>query len=75
MSLEDKAQEHEAMVWSLVNAPRPERPTFKPGEPGYGPAECDDCGEDMPELRRTDGRRCCTPCTSERERRALVLRR
>lgn len=67
MSLEDKAQEHEAMIWSRNNATRPERPTYAPGDPGYGPAECDHCGDDVHPVRRANGWRLCTPCQSARE--------
>ena len=66
MSLEDKAQEHEAQVWSINNRPR-EVVTYQPGDPGYGPAECSKCGEDMPLVRRADGRKLCTPCQSALE--------
>lgn len=66
MNLEDRAQEHEAMMWSQINAPREVR-QFQPGEPGYGPDECDSCGADMHPVRRGHGFRLCTPCQSARE--------
>lgn len=69
MSFDDKAQEHEALEWAQINAPRKPQPTYKPGEPGYGPSECTECGEPMPELRRIDGRKLCTCCASALETR------
>lgn len=66
MNLEDRAQEHEAMMWSQINAPREVR-QFKPGEAGYGPEECDQCGDDMHPVRRGHGFRLCTSCQSARE--------
>lgn len=62
MSLEDKAQEHEAMMWTIANTPRAQR-TYAEGEPGYGPAECADCDAPMPALRRSMGKTRCTECT------------
>lgn len=63
MSQEDKAQEHEAMIWQRNNTVRPTR-TYAPGEPGYGPEECDRCGDDVHPVRRANGWRLCTPCQS-----------
>jgi hypothetical protein len=68
MSLEDKAQEHEAMIWSQNNTARPQAPTYAPEDAGYGPEECRICGADMHPVRRANGWRLCTPCQSERER-------
>lgn len=67
MSFEDKAQEHEAMEWAQINAPRPPQPTYKPGEPGYGPELCKDCDETMPDVRRAYGFLRCTACASALE--------
>ena len=66
MNLEDRAQEHEAMMWEQVNRPR-EVKTYAPGDAGYGPEECDNCGADMHQVRRANGWRLCTPCQSARE--------
>lgn len=72
MSIEDKAQEHEAAEWERINVSRPRLPPMKkPGEPGYGPEECDDCGGPMPDLRRANGWRLCTACQSVVERRVF----
>lgn len=71
MSLEDKAQEHEAAEWAIRNAPRPERPTYTPSDPGYGPKECDECEATMPAFRRQHGWRLCTNCQSLAERGRL----
>lgn len=66
MSLEDKAQEHEAHEWAINNRRR-EVVTHKPGDPGYGPEDCQDCGDTMPAVRRGYGFVRCTPCQSARE--------
>ena len=68
MSLEDRAQEHEAKEWAYRNAARPERVTYKPGDAGYGPAFCEECESPMPELRRANGWVLCTSCQSAVER-------
>ncbi len=67
MNIEDAAQAHEVKMWEQANAVRPERPVYQPGDAGYGPECCPKCGDDMPELRRRDGRYLCTPCQSARE--------
>lgn len=69
MSLEDTAQEHEAAEWEMRNRARAARPTFKPGDEGYGPEDCDDCGAEMPSLRRENGWRLCTACQTLIEKR------
>lgn len=66
MNLEDRAQQHEAMMWTMANT-LPRAPVYQPGDRGYGPAECTKCGDDMHEVRRRDGRVLCTPCQSARE--------
>lgn len=68
MSLEDKAQEHEAAEWLARNTRRPEKPTYQPGEAGYGPEECEECLSVMPPLRRANGWVLCTGCQSAVER-------
>lgn len=75
MSIEDKAQEHEAELWEARNAPRPPARTFKPDEEGYGPADCGDCGDQMAPSRRADGLALCVPCKSIRERLAARFAR
>jgi hypothetical protein len=76
MSIEEKAQELECAEWEARNAPRPTRPTFRPGEPGYGPEECaEECGAPMPDIRREMGCQRCTLCQGAFERmRARGLR-
>lgn len=72
MNLEDRAQEHEAQLWAMANLNRPVLPPpAAPGDPDYGPEFCDACGAEMPELRRADRRRLCTPCQSLAERRKV----
>lgn len=68
MSLEDKAQELELAVWEHNNRPRGEDVRFGPGDAGYGPEECEECGEVMPTKRREYGFRLCTDCKSAQER-------
>ena len=68
MSLEDRAQEHEAVEWAMRNGQRAEGKTYAPGEPGYGPAECEECDEPMPTLRRANGWSLCTACKAAQER-------
>lgn len=41
----------------------------------YGPAECDDCGEPVPEPRRKLGLRICVDCAWEREVLARTIGR
>lgn len=66
MSLEDNAQQHELQEWEMRNAPR-QVSTYQPGEPGYGPEECDLCGAEMHQVRRANGWRLCTACQTKRE--------
>ena len=68
MSIEDKAQEHEAQIWAINNRPR-ETVTYEPGQTGYGPEECVSCGADMHPVRRGYGFKTCTPCASAAEAR------
>lgn len=74
MSLEDKAQDHEAQVWSIINQPR-EVARYAPGDPGYGPAECQECGAGMHPVRRGYGFKTCTPCQSALEAKPAPGRR
>lgn len=68
MSIEDRAQDHEAHEWAIRNLHRKELPpAAAPGEPGYGPEECDECGAEMPAVRRSYGFRMCTACASRHE--------
>ena len=66
MSLEDAAQDHEAKIWLLNNRTR-EVKKFAPGAPGYGPQDCVQCGDDMPEPRRAHGFGRCVPCVQKTE--------
>lgn len=69
MSIEDRAQEHEAQEWAIINRPR-EVAKYAPGEPGYGPEECEECGAEMHPVRRAHGFVLCTSCQSAVERRS-----
>lgn len=67
MSIEDRAQEHEAQEWAIINRPREAASRFEPGAKGYGPAECEECEREMHQVRRAYGFRLCTQCQSARE--------
>lgn len=67
MSDEDKSIENEMLLWSIANKPKQQQVKFEPGSPGYGPAECDECGNDMPTVRRAYGYTECVGCASVRE--------
>lgn len=69
MSLEEKAQEHEAKVWLQQQQLRVVPPMYQPQDAGYGPAECVRCDAPMPALRRQNGWRLCTACQTKAERR------
>lgn len=75
MSIEDRAQEHEAAEWERLNRARQAAPEYKPGDAKYGPEACEDCDEPMPPERRARGRHHCTVCTELLERRARQFRR
>lgn len=72
MSIEDKAQEHEAFEWELRNSARKGPMKYTQGEPGYGPALCIVCEDDMPEVRRSYGFTLCVECKTVQERRSLL---
>lgn len=63
------------MDWERNNRPRVERPVYAPGDPGYGPAQCSQCEEDMPAVRRAYGYVLCVECAAERERAVARSRR
>ena len=69
MSIEDNAQAHEAQEWEIRNRAR-EVVSYKPGDKGYGPAECVDCDAEMPPERRAYGFTVCVPCKSALEAKA-----
>lgn len=71
MSQEDRAQDQELLVWKQNNERKPTMPTYAPTDAGYGPQFCsnDECGDDMPLVRRQYGRRLCTRCQEAEERR------
>lgn len=75
MSFEDRAQEVELQDWERNNNRQFERHTYQPGEPGYGPAECVECGDDMPVQRRTMGATLCTACKTQQEQQDARYRR
>ena len=75
MADEDRAQDREIREWELNNAPRPDPVRYQPGDAGYGPAECEDCDDEMPAERRANGWTLCTACKSVREVRDRQFRR
>lgn len=68
MGIEDIAQEVELKDWEQNNLNRPEMRRHKPGEDGYGPAECE-CGNTMPPARREHGFRLCVACAEAAEQK------
>ena len=42
--------------------------------PAYGPEECDQCGDEMPTIRRQHGFRLCVECQTLRERNQKMRR-
>jgi RNA polymerase-binding transcription factor DksA len=63
MALEDQAQDHEIREWEYRNVNRRTEPAaLKPTDPKYGPEECEECGDEMPETRRASGYHFCTVC-------------
>lgn len=71
MSFEDLAQVVEAQEWERNNAPRAPRALYEPDDDGYGPEFCavEECGADMPPLRRAMGKHLCTECAALAEKR------
>ena len=70
MSAEDLAQEHEARYWELNNMNRKHLPPkADPGDPNYGPEECNTCGEEMHPVRRSHGFKLCVNCATAEESR------
>lgn len=67
MSIEDRAQDQEVADWERNNRPR-DRRIFAPGEEGYGPECCAECGDEMPEVRRAYGYALCVSCAADLER-------
>lgn len=67
MSIEDRAQEHEAQMWAIHNRAR-EVVRHQPGDPGYGPEECESCGAEMHPVRRGHGFKICVDCATLAER-------
>lgn len=69
MSAEDIAQEIELRQWEFNNRSRGQV-KYSVGEAGYGPEDCDECGNEMPTVRREYGFRLCVGCQSLRENAA-----
>lgn len=70
MAFEDTAQDVELKQWELNNLAHSRGPIrFSPGEPGYGPDECEECGAKMPAERRAWGFDLCVDCKSAQEKR------
>jgi|GEM_PF-1929559 len=73
MSDEDRAQDLELAQWEANQRLRAVAVRFEPGTPGYGPAECTECEEKMPAVRRAYGFRVCVECASSAEQAKLRL--
>jgi len=43
-------------------------------KPPYGPEECDQCGDEMPDIRRQRGFRLCVECATLPERQSKLRR-
>lgn len=69
MSAEDRAQELEVKVWEQNNKASTEPLRYEPTDPGYGPAECEECDGDMHPVRRSYGYKLCVSCQQAREPR------
>ena len=69
MNLEDRAQEHEAALWTARQQPRVSPPQYKSGDALYGPPECVACDAEMPDFRRQHGWYRCTACQTKAERK------
>lgn len=68
MSVEDFAQIVELQEWERNNLkPHAAQTRFEPGEFDYGPEECVECGEKMPDERRAWGFTLCVTCKAETE--------
>lgn len=67
MSIEDRAQEQEALEWASINNRKPTIPTYEPDHPLYGPQNCEGCEATMPALRRSHGWLLCTSCQEDAE--------
>lgn len=74
MSIEDIAQDIELAQWERNNKPTGDSlKVYAKGDPNYGPEECQECGDEMPEKRREYGCKLCTHCQSIAERRRSGL--
>ena len=69
MALEDLAQDIELRQWELNNLNRQPLPHYEPGDPGYGPEECEECGAEMHPVRRAMGAVLCVDCKTRHDRR------
>lgn len=75
MSDEDRAQEVELREWMMNNRSRQEPVMYEPGQPGYGPEQCDECDTIMPPVRRAHGFTLCVPCKTISEKHDSRYRR
>lgn len=67
MSVEDKAQELEALEWQRNNRVRTQA-TYTPDHEKYGPSLCEDCDDEMTPERRALGKKHCVFCTEIHDR-------
>ena len=65
----DVAQAIELRQWEFNNqAPVERKLVYCETDPEFGPAECIECGDDMPMVRRQYGFKICVACKTKRER-------
>lgn len=62
----EKIQEEE---YRKINERQYSQHKFAPEDPGYGPEDCEECGEKMLAIRRGYGFKLCVPCKEPIKRR------
>lgn len=60
---QERLEKEQALKARFVQKPLP-----------YGPEECDQCGDEMPDIRRQHGFRLCVECATLRERQSKFRR-
>lgn len=68
MSLEDRAQDHEATLWSMRNDAVRKPVRYCPLDTGYGQQDCTECGDAVGIPRRELGFSICFDCASAAEK-------
>jgi RNA polymerase-binding transcription factor DksA len=68
MSEADQAQAREIREWEMINNRSVQQTKYAPGDAGYGPEECDECGAQMIPERRAWGFTICIACKQAEEK-------